>query len=66
MANNSQKLLYSSYNNKEQALYLMALPNGTPHKISLANGRASKGHWSLDDSKVVYLYRNEKLANFIK
>jgi len=64
MANNSQKLIYSSYNNKEQALYLMALPNGTPNKISLSNGRASNGHWSLDDSKVVYLYTNKTTCQF--
>jgi transcriptional activator of cad operon len=64
MANNSQKLIYSSYNNKEQALYLMTLPNGTPNKISLPNGRASHGHWSGDDSKVVYLYTNKTTCQF--
>jgi len=64
MANNSEKLIYSSYANKQQPLFLMTLPNGTPQKISLANGRASKGHWSLDDSRVVYLYRNKGVCEF--
>lgn len=64
MANNSDKLIYSSYANKQQGLFLMTLPNGTPQKISLANGRASKGHWSLDESRVVYLYRNKGICEF--
>ncbi|NQZ82993.1 MAG: winged helix-turn-helix domain-containing protein [Colwellia sp.] len=64
MANNNQQLIYSSYENKEQALYLMSLPNGAPQKISLPNGRASNGHWSLDDTRVVYLYRNKTTCQF--
>jgi Tol biopolymer transport system component len=64
MANNNQRLIDSSYQNKEQALYLMTLPNGMPNKISLSNGRASNGHWSKDDSKVVYLYTNKTTCQF--
>jgi len=64
MSNNNQQLIYSSYNNNEQALFLVALPNGSPQKISAANGRASNGHWSQDDSRVVYLFSNKAICEF--
>jgi len=64
MANNGKQLIYSSYQNKEQALYLMTLPNGTPEKISLSGGRASSGQWASDDSRLVYLYRNNETCEF--
>jgi len=64
MSNNNQQLIYSSYNNNDQALFLVTLPNGTPQKISVTNGRASNGHWSQDDSRVVYLFRNKAICQF--
>ncbi|MEW6992055.1 winged helix-turn-helix domain-containing protein [Colwelliaceae bacterium 6441] len=64
MANNGKQLLYSSYENKQQALYLMTLPDGTPERISLAGGRASAAQWAHDDSQVVYLYRNKAVCEF--
>jgi DNA-binding winged helix-turn-helix (wHTH) protein len=64
MANNNQQLIYSGYSENEQALFLMKLPNGTPQKISLENGGASNARWSLDDSRVIYLYRNKSTCQF--
>jgi DNA-binding winged helix-turn-helix (wHTH) protein/Tol biopolymer transport system component len=64
MANNSQQLIYSGYSENEQTLFLMEQPNGTPQRISLKSGGASNARWSLDDSRVVYVYRNKSTCQF--
>lgn len=65
LAHNNKQLVYSARsNNGLSAIMYSANVNSQPIQISQSGGNASNPHWSLDDSQLVYLFRNQSTCEF--
>jgi DNA-binding winged helix-turn-helix (wHTH) protein len=65
LAHDNQQLVYTTReDNGHNTIMYRATPNSQPIRIGQLEGNASNPHWSLDDSQLVYLFKNQSTCEF--